>query len=365
MTILFLLSIVPMAVLWAQNNESSVFYVSTCLAGFVLILIMNIPPKRQVPFVKFEIEDKLLEMIIICLVGCGALFYVALLGFGNFNLDITKVYNFRAGFSSKLPLIFEYIHPLISKVFLPFLLLKGLFFKKRKLIIFSLLGYVIYFGFTQHRVYFFAPFAILLIVWLLKQSSEKIIKYIYLGNLAIVVLSFIFMWLGIHGYMEEYIIRRTYCIPAFLNYAYYDYFLDNEHIYWATSKLSLGYVDYNYDTSVAYVIGSYLGFDHAHANTGWFGSGYMQAGIFGIYFYLVLFIILFRFIDGTSKVNNLGLMSIPFLFLPVFWAFISTDLPTVFLTHGLLVALILLTFWKNKPKDTLEGQAEQAEIIKQ
>ena len=146
------------------------------------------------------------------------------------------------------------------------------------------------------------------------------------------------------------LLRRVYFVPAQINYFYYDYFSLNSFILWAESKLTLGLIDYQYPLSMPRMIGlEYFGNEITNANTGWIGSGYAQAGLIGMIIYSVIIGIIFNTLNIFSKRVNKNII-LPITIVPVFSVITSSDLPTAFLTHGLILVLILVSILAVKPQ---------------
>ena len=89
------------------------------------------------------------------------------------------------------------------------------------------------------------------------------------------------------------------------------------------------------------------------ANTVWLGSGYMHFGFPGLLFYALLVGLLFSMVDILARRRELGISG-AIIFTPFLALYLSSDLPTTMLTHGLLLAMILA--WACRFKETLEGQ---------
>jgi hypothetical protein len=141
--------------------------------------------------------------------------------------------------------------------------------------------------------------------------------------------------------MGSLLLRRACFVPAHLNFVYYDFFSTHQHTMLAQSKLTFGLVEYPYDLNAPHLIGyHYYNNELCGANTGWLGSGYMHFGFAGMLIYALIVGLLLGMVDTLAKRRELGI-SVAILFVPFFALFLSTDLPTAMLTHGLMLALFL------------------------
>jgi len=77
------------------------------------------------------------------------------------------------------------------------------------------------------------------------------------------------------------------------------------------------------------------------ANAGWIGSGYANAGMFGVYLYSVMIGLFFSFLNAYGRKLG-GRLVITLFTIPVFTLLRSSDLTTMFLTHGLLISILIL-----------------------
>ncbi len=142
------------------------------------------------------------------------------------------------------------------------------------------------------------------------------------------------------------ILRRLLFVPAHLNFTYLEYFSQNEFVYWSNSMMK-NIVNYPYDLQPTQVIGSYLGYENMAANTGFVASGFMHAGYLGVILYTLILIFLLNIINNLSRgVSQFLVLSI--IYVALHAAFISSDLLTALLTHGLLVSIFVLWLYEDK-----------------
>jgi len=370
----FLLPILPMLVLYGASDYAREYMYFVVLAFAIVCVIRRL----RLPIIKGDIVPTSVMM-------WGSLLFVLSYilgiimqgGLAYFNLDLQKVYEFRVNAAENLPGIAGYLTPLVSNILLPFILVLGVSQRKWIIACLAILGSVMMFALASHKSALFYPLIVAAIYFIVR--SEKRIIPMLLGSYVLFVMISLFPFFlekirsleqtpfsilaGSLGF------RRGYFVPAFLNFAYYDFFSTHQYTMWAESKLTLGLVDYPYNLTATHLIGyQFFGNIDMGANTGWLGSGYMHLGFLGMVLYAFIIGLLLSLCDMLAKSKDhcivVAVLSIPFLAL-----FTSSDLPTVMLTHGFLFALLLVWIFRvkqnkymvNKP---ISGQRNIAGIIK-
>lgn len=340
--LLFLLPILPMLVLFAVLDASRTFLYASMFALMLILQLRHIKlPFLQLPRLPF---DKWFWVILS--IGYGVIFSLAVATGGAFNFDLSQVYQYRLQSRTLLPTIYKYLAPWTGVVFFPFALVFA--WRTRRIIgaLLAVAGSILLFGLTSHKIYLLYPFAVagLLIVLRLRLSTF----WITFSYLLVIVLSVFDYYVGIFGeWLASLLLRRLIFVPAFLNYLYYEFFSDQGFVYWSYSKITLGLLPYPFDLPISRLVGIFYFGDISSAinsNTGWLGSGYANAGVAGMIMYALIIGLLLSFIDSLRKVHD-SLTLASTLFPLFFVLFTSSDLPTVLLTHGGLLALSILVFF--------------------
>jgi fructose-specific phosphotransferase system IIC component len=86
------------------------------------------------------------------------------------------------------------------------------------------------------------------------------------------------------------------------------------------------------------------GFENLNANTGWIGSGFLNAGFAGMLIYAVIIGILFSLLNAYANFSDKRIV-VAIMIGPTLTVMMSSDLPTAFLNHGVLLGVILLSFF--------------------
>jgi hypothetical protein len=335
-----LFPIVPMIVMYGAAGYPRFFLYSTIFSYVLMILIASHIRFKAVRVSR--VSPLFFARILLGLSWGGILSIVLFGGLSYFNLDITKVYDFRTDAAANLPGIYGYISPLISKVLLPFTLLLAVFNKDKFLALAAIIGSIVMYGLTAHKGPLFYPFAVLVIHYIL--ARRGVIEKLILGYLLIICISLVDFILG-GAWIGNLMLRRVYLVPAYLNYMYYDYFSSHPYFFWEDSKITFGLVGSRYDLDSAHLVGlEYYGSKLAGANTGWIGSGYMNAGVLGVVLYSIIIGLLLAVLNGYGRSVDKRVV-VAIIIAPVLDLLMSTDLPTAFLNHGIILSLVLFSMF--------------------
>lgn len=338
----FLLLIVPTITLYSFKNEPSEFFYSMILPYMGMLLAIT---TKRVQLYYFPHGKKIAIGLSLFIIFFVLIHYLLTVGIGHINFNISEVYELRRsdyGIASNAG-IFGYFNPWTTKVLNIFLITIALLHRKYLLVILFILIQVLFFGFSGHRAVLFSLILILgLYLFSKAKHHSTIIIYGILGTISLVL---IYFYIFQNLMLPSVLVRRAFFVPANLNYIYFDYFSSNDYIYWSNSILKSIFI-YPYEVSPVLVIGDYLGYPEMAANTGVFGSGYMHLGILGILLYMFIISIVVNFIQQFNKVPFWIINAI--VLMPFLSIFISSDLPTAFLTHGLLIGIIILYFYSTQ-----------------
>ncbi len=347
--------LLPMLVLFYAEDQPLI-YMLQVLAAYGLCVALPLFINITAPNLGVSSEHKLRRILF-----SATVLYVALIflmgGARYLNFDFSKVYDFRNDAADNLPGLFGYISPLVSKVMLPIAFVLSLLYRKYMTAAALLCFAVLIFGLTSHKSVLFTPFLILFIY--LVSRGDNLIVRLNVGLLMVLLVGILGFWysqeLGReHGgdtfeWIGSLTIRRTFFVPTQLNYMYYDFFSKNDLVLFSNSKLTLGLVDYKYPLSVTHLIGKeYFDNEVMGANTGWFGSGYMQAGFWGLLLYGAIIGLMFKYIDACARNSGERALVTAAVVVPVLGIVTNSDLPIAFFTHGLYLNLLLIACFKRR-----------------
>ncbi len=348
-----LLPVLPMLVLYGASNYDSLYTYCMVASFLMLILCRNIP--LIIPIGRKVHVKKMLQASIII----SALTIVVMLALGGYkylNFNLFKVYEFRRSAAANLPSIFGYISPIVIEVIIPFSLILSVYQRENKMTLLSLTLGLIMFGLTSHKTAFFYPIFVVILYFFCEKG--RILTYLLLGYLLVMVVSLLGYYLNPEwDEMANLFIRRSILQPASANYGYHQFFSEHPHTLLSNSKFSFGLIKPVYPGAPAFMIGEYMtGNPDTSANTGWLGTSFMHFGYYGMFIFSLVIGLLLGLLDKlaykTGKSLSTALVVIPF-----FSLFMSADLPTALMTHGLILALFLLWMLKINPRKKLYRRA--------
>lgn len=336
----FILPILPMLVMYGASNLSTNYIILVILAFMLILLIKNLSIK-PIFFTNISI-DFLIYIFLFLSFSAISLEYISR---GSFNLDITKIYDVRLmNEQANTNSLILYFSSFASNVFLPFALILSVRNKSISAACISILGSLLIFGITNSKSAIFYPFMALFIYFFL--SQEKPIKVLLVSSIFLVIFSIITFQEGdlYRIAITALGVRRVFFEPSLINFYYYEFFSNNQLVFWSNSKLTFGLFDYPYHLDPAHLIGeNYYGTSLNGANTGWLGSGIMQGGTFGLFLYASLVGLILSYLD-SCKVFLSSKLVVSLTICPMFVMFLSSDLLSSLLTHGVLLSIILLSF---------------------
>jgi hypothetical protein len=337
------LVLVPTLVIFSGSDLPYLFVGTTISGIFTIVLSQRLIKIKPISFISFGNLQYLLNILIMLSILFIALVF-SMGGSSYFNLDISRVYEFRDDAEKNLPGIFSYVMPVVTKVVIPFAIVIAFSNKNWFKVSILFTCAILLFGLTAHKSIIIYPFVALFFLKISKTGNQ--IKFFIVSLLLIGVISlleFISLSNSDVGYwFSSLIFRRALLTPALLNWYYIEWFEANDLYHWADSRLTLGVISSPSHMSSPFLIGyQYYGLDDMSANTGWIGSGFANASFIGVIIYSLLIGLLMSFLNTYSK--NLGAHIVISFFSIIFLTIIlSADFITSLLTHGLLFAVILL-----------------------
>lgn len=347
----FLLIIVPLLVLYGYDIDRGLYPIIVSLVA--MALATTVASIKSVSFRKLPtIKDGLRYVVFVSaffVIFLVVWFYVSGVGF---NLDLTKVYEFRRD-NEELAAggLLSYTNNWTFKVFNMVLLAVALLYSRYFFAIVILLVQIYFFAASAHKGVLFSPFIILGVWFYFKRSNSLIFMPVAL--ILVIFLSLVGYYVYGDLLSTSMFSRRLFFVPAQLTYAYFDFFSQNPNVFWSNSVLS-PFSQYPYNVGVSKVIGGFLGEPDMNANNGFVALGYAHAGLFGVCLYSIIIGVILKFLNHTT-LNLLPLwFSIALSIQPIRTLLVGSDLFVVMLTHGFLIALILIFFARSKGYEVFE-----------
>lgn len=345
LNIILTTSLLPSLVLYSLADKPTAYAMVVWLSIAIVYLVSAVRfPRMKILAIPPRVIMWALLFLSVAFIGA----FVLLGGFRYFNLDFSRVYEFRDEAADSLPKGFDYLSTTFSNAVVPLGLAISLHYRNRlNAVLFAAVS-IIMFGLTSHKVMFFTPFVVVAVYFLISYRPRyNTILYGFCILTAIVAASVLFIPYfsanSIWGWLENLFIRRTLMVPAMLDFSYIDFFSHHDQYYWSTSKITLGLLDPPHNgVSPPEIVGLvHFGTTAAWADTGFIGSGFAQAGILGAAVYAIAVGLTISIFQSFSR--DLGIPLVASATLGLFATMIhSSDFVSLFLTHGLLLALLIL-----------------------
>jgi len=271
----------------------------------------------------------------------------------SLNLNFLKVYEFRAE-NAELAAggILGYTNNWTYKIFSMTLFAIALMYRRYFLAILIFLIQVYFFAASAHKGVLFLPLLVFGVWFYFRKTNSLVILPLVFSSVIFLTLLTYFFFDSV--FTSSFLSRRVFFIPANLTFAYFEFFDINAKVFWSNSVLS-SFLSYPYEISMAKVIGAHLGNENMGANNGFVASGFAHAGLLGVFFYALIIGILLRIINDITY-NTLPLwFAVALSVIPLRNLLISSDLFTVMLTHGFIVALVILFLSRSKNMSKIDS----------
>lgn len=337
----------PISTLYSFSNfeENTYLIISTIIISLTALLtVLGFPLKHsdnKVYFINRPIEILLIIIIVYNLIG--------MVIFNYRNIDVRLIFNFIDVYETRsnvsYPFGLNYTFSWSTKVIIPILIYISLTNKKIKKTIILIFIQFLLFILTGHKMLIFTLLFVFLIYCF--KNSLVLFRRFFLS-------SFIFVFsIGIleflirkNSIIIDLFIRRIAYLPALLTNYYHDYFNNDNFRYWRDTIFGRLYNLENGDLA-SYLIGSeYFNKEGTNAVTGFIGSEYANAGIIGVIISGVIFIVILVTLDKFNQYLNLDIIFIAII--TPFYSMLNTTMMTSLLTGGVILALFILAFIKEK-----------------
>ncbi|MGH6811272.1 MAG: hypothetical protein ACREDM_02670 [Methylocella sp.] len=335
MSLAIVITLVPTAMMYAYADISWETAVMTCAGLAVIFLAREIP--IGVPVWPLVGVSTIYFFTGLSLLGVATAAYQ--MGFDSFSLDLLDVYGRRAIANSEVTGISAYIVDLALHSNLIATIVSFISRNWVALVV-NVAASFLFFGLSGNKGTFYGTF-VFIILSVIMRSRFCIVIIVSLFS-AIFVCYYLFFMSIENLTFASLFEQRSLIVPVYLNDLYLNIFKDTK-LYFSYSKISLGLIDNPLQLDVANMVGYYWeGRATMHANTGFVGSGYMNAGLIGILIYAVVIGLCCRVIDQCAQRRS-SRNAAAIICLPGFLnAVTSTDLPTLLFSGGWTLAILLV-----------------------
>ena len=321
-------------------NDFDYFPVAITLTSF--FLIWGLLRTKLVKPIEFKVVNNgnaiSFNTSVIC-VFILIFWYIVSGAVNYFNLDFSKVYEYRS-LSSELASVgpMAYFNGWVYNVFIVYAMAYTLLKEKYYLTVFFVVVQIFFYGVSAHKTVFFTPFLVLSIWWYFRKF--KSVMFMVITFSTFLIFSVVLYKVNNNIMFGSMFSRRVFFVPAKLTFDYFKFFEVNPKVMWSNSVLSWIF-DYPYPDRVTKMIG-YQNDSEASANNGYISSGFSHAGLIGILIYSYIIAFLLKNIDFFQKFDIPLWFILCLIITPMRSFLISSDLLTSLLTHGFLVAVILI-----------------------
>lgn len=325
--ILGLLYFIPGFSLYAMYGRLAdsyfVYYVLSCFLFYGMNRCVPFFQLKQISIIK---QEHVFRYIIIAVILISIIIAGIYNGF-RIKVSLSDVYELRsAQTEAHLPTFVAYFQPM-SAMLVPVCIIFYMLQKKWLMFGVMIVLQLMSFAFGGMKATFFAIIIAICAMFYPKGKRYLIIIALMLFSI-FALMEFYFLKTPL---LTEFITRRISFIPNMLGFYYYDFFSQNELLYWRASILRFFGFENPYHEYIPWLIGeNYFG-RRMGCNTGMFGEAFSQFGWFASILYSFLYVIVFRFFDACTKgideritLTAVALLSISFID-GAFWGCMLTE----------------------------------------
>lgn len=340
-----LIIIAPITSLFGLDSSRDFAPVGATIISYIIanfLVLLKFKKNIKLPF--FKKAQTLLINLSIIFVAYLIIWSVVSGAVRNINFNPDLVYYFRSEAHSMLDIgLLAYFNSWVYKFFTIFLICHFLI-KRNYIYVFILIAIQIYFyGITSHKSVFFAPF-IVIALWLFFSRTNRSIYWVLFFITFVIISNLAYTVFAIDD-IAAMLIRRTFYVPAGLTFEWFTFFSEHRFVFWSNTFLSW-LSSSSYDLSVPHTVGEFLIDSTVSANSGLVGAGFAQAGYLGVLVYIVVLALFLRIIDNLSQSGVALWVAITISYNPLVTAITSSDLLTTILSHGLMLAVVILFMYR-------------------
>lgn len=344
--ILYLISYIPTMILFFMKNLDLKFFLLVNLYWITIFFIKNIMNIYKIRKIKIKKQNKITKYIKILIIFTLYIVIIDIIRSNNIKIDLKyfnlyRVYELRNNI--KLSTLQNIVLFCVGYTINPVLSTKVYFEKKYIKFLLIIFFQVLIFFIAGHKTQLLLPLAGIF----MNMSLKKIKKIQNMNNIfSVVLLTAVFEKIVLQTtYLQEFLIRRIWFVPAILHEYYLKFFETNTKLYFSEDLFILRIlvkilnISPPYSVASGFMIGKeFFHSDKMYANNGLLSYGYAECGILGIILYAVLFAFLLKKFEKRIEKNK-AIFGI--LIILVIVSSISTSIN--FLIYYILIPFILIT----------------------
>ena len=314
---------------------------STLLLLLIIDNQLRIPPLR-IKHIGYRWQIITLAFAVVMLTIPFAIKYGLPTNLKVFGLG-SEVYDVRAAANEKANPLISYLFSPFGKVLLPTLLIMGFLHKDLKIIALSIVVMLYLFMVNPHKSLLFSiPVAIAFVFF--KRYETKTGAFLLMIDIVLII-SVMARVVMDNVLPESILVRRGFFLPTLICDKYFCFF-DNNPMTLSHSIMRV-FQEYPYEWEPSHLMGFVMHeMSETSCNTGIIADGFMNFGHIGVLLWIVLTVLIFKYIDSIGiRSAYFGLV---FIFL---YTLTNSALLTSMLTHGGILLLLVLTFLVDRVND--------------
>ncbi|MEN8170711.1 MAG: hypothetical protein ABFS08_10870 [Pseudomonadota bacterium] len=341
--ILMIFLYLPIVSLWALGDRSSVLII---LVTFSIITIWY-TSKCKLPAMHSSFQSEKVYLFLSWSgVALATLIVILKGGLGLVSFDFIDVYSKRDIFKSysSTP-FFAYIFIWVVKMLIPVLVAHYLLNKKLGVVLLLLSIQLLLFFISGNKEYVFYPLMAIFLSIVPYKSNVAVSTYL----LKVLILFTCVVLMFVDDESKVIIVAlysRLFFSVALNHFEYISFFQNNEYVIWSNSIFKY-LVSYPYQEPIPNLIGYGRWAESAEsfANAGYVASGYMQLGTLAVFMYSIVIGLLLKISVRISMnvPNNIKFTVVGISVIQL----INADLPSVILTHGFGIGLLILFMYRS------------------
>lgn len=328
------------AISLARPIADTLGLIAVVLASFGLLSITPSLPPIRLP--RIRLSSWAFWSCIGIVAGALYLYVIRVFGVSNHLPSLFAVYDTRSAYRAQLAEAggtVAYAVLWLGNLFNPLFLAFGLVNHRFTLLAIGMAGQLLLYTITGFKSVLFTIVLLVALLLALRRSGRAFGMWILAGSTSVVAAAIAFDVMRGGVLLTGLFVRRLMLVPGLLTGMYYDFFSQNPPALLGNSFLR-GLAPYPYPVGPANIIGSrFLGNIEGHANANLWADGYANfrmPGILGVTLVLVLILWMFDSLAHQRRSRE----TILIVAIPAF-ALCNSSLQTVFVTHGLALALLV------------------------
>jgi hypothetical protein len=325
------------------------------LAGSFIVGFHIVALSQLLPLVQFPRINYAPSLFWLGIAGFAALLYALVIS--SFGLRLTlptlaEVYSTRAEYRATLKessVLVAYAVPWLAKVINPLAIIRGLTRREPLTLAAGLGGQMLLFAITGMKSIFLSGLLLALLLVPLRNNGRSFGLWVAGGGAALVAVGAIIDGFLPYPLFSGLLTRRVILTPGLLTGLFFDFYSTHQPVLLSLSFLR-SLIEPQSALPPARMIGAvFFGSDVMSANANIWADAFANFRYFGLFGVSVVLLFVFWLLDslavGQSRNEATLLLALPAL------AFCNTSLPTVLLTHGVLLAMLLLYL---RPREAME-----------